>query len=266
MKRDSTSVDSRRTCGYRCGYRCGDRCGDRCGHRCGDRCGHRCGDRCGYRWSGGLPPNLGVEVETPGREPTLLEDRLHDVGGQQGVGREHVRVPAEHRLVAVGVDRAELATRGGGGDLVLTRVARHHAVVGLEIEREAARQPKVVEEAESRLGVVVVLVRRRLARLGLEQQLPLEADGVGEVGRELEELRVVLQLLLVLGVQQAHVAVAASPEDKVLAAEAVRDLEPLLDLRGGAAECGRVGVGRRAVHVPIEKVPAVLSKTRRDHK
>ena len=94
--------------------------------------------------------------------------------------------------------------------------------------------------------VVVVLVLGRLHRLGLDQQLALEADLVLVLGDEVQEPGELGALAAQVRVEERVVALAAAPQDVVLAAEPQRDLEHVLDLRRGVGEDLRVGVGRRA--------------------
>lgn len=209
----------------------------------------------------------------------------------------------------------------------------------LQVEREALSQPEAVEEAEGRLGVKVVLVARRLARLRLEEQLrkgatarcaaaqlvsgvrtcqsvaqrtqrtqpldaetaemdavrhvlrgglwrgraggaarrgavstlirgawghlALEPDLVRIVGREAEELGVVLELLTVQRVEQAHVAIAPSPHDEIRATEAEGDVQALLHLYGAddvpwlVGGCAGRGVRRARCHPRVGRFMAM---------
>ena len=75
------------------------------------------------RFSLNLEANHGTLAGHSGEhevEAALLDDALHCVRGERRVGREHVRIPPEQHLVAVGVDRAELALAARGFDLVLS--------------------------------------------------------------------------------------------------------------------------------------------------
>ena len=94
--------------------------------------------------------------------------------------------------------------------------------------------------------VVVVLVLGRLHRLGLDQQLALEADLRLVLGDEVQEPGELVALPPEVRVEQGVVALAAAPQDVVLPAEALGDLEHVLDLRRGEGEHLGIGVGRRA--------------------
>ena len=80
---------------------------------------------------------------------------------------------------------------------MLARVAGQGAVVRLEVERVLPDEAVVLEEAEGRLRVEVVLMGHRLARLGLEEELACEADLLLVLGEGAEEVRVVGILLRV---------------------------------------------------------------------
>ena len=66
-----------------------------------------------------LAAHLGVEIEAAGREAAGLQDVIERRDEFGRVVGELVGVPARLVVVAVGVDRAENAERGGRGDLVL---------------------------------------------------------------------------------------------------------------------------------------------------
>mmetsp|Transcript_2506 Transcript_2506/g.7224 ORF Transcript_2506/g.7224 Transcript_2506/m.7224 type:complete len:416 (+) Transcript_2506:80-1327(+) len=202
---------------------------------------------------GRLAAHLCVEVEPAGREPALLEYDVHDVRGEADVVREHVRVPAEHGLVPVGVDGAQLAKGGRHGRLVLARVPRERAVVRLEVERKLVLQPVLPQEAEDRGRVVVVLMRHWLARLGLEQQRAAEADLVLVLGHHREEAGEVVELEPHVRVEDRLVALAAAPEHVVLPAQPVRHLEALLDRGRSTREHRRVRIRGGAIHVPARR-------------
>jgi hypothetical protein len=106
------------------------------------------------------------------------------------------------------------------------------------------------EEAVDRGDVVVVLVLRRLLRLRLQEEQPVEADAVLVLGDKGQEARQLLFLPSQVGIQQGLVALAPAPQHVVGAAQPVRRLEHGLDLRSGEGEDLRVGVGRGAGGVP----------------
>ena len=77
--------------------------------------------------------------------------------------------------------------RDGVGDLVVERMPGERRVVGLDVEAVLVLEPVPDEEAMDRRRVVVVLVLRRLHRLGLDEQRALEPDPVLVLGDEVEE-------------------------------------------------------------------------------
>ena len=71
----------------------------------------------------------------------------------------------------------------------------------------------------------------RLLGLGLDVEGLVEADLLFEVDSHLEEAAEVIDLTLHVGVPEGRVAFAATPEGVPFAAEVVRHLDRLLDLR-----------------------------------
>ncbi|KAJ8552584.1 hypothetical protein ON010_g9962 [Phytophthora cinnamomi] len=196
----------------------------------------------------GLAAHLGVEVEASGREAADLDELLHDEHGLLLVHEELVRVPADERVARVAVHGAQHLVAGGVVDVVLVVVARERRVVGLDVELEVVLQAVGVQEGDDRGGVVVVLVLHGLARLGLDEELEGGAQLLLVGHHELEEGGHVVQLHLHVGVEDALEALAAAPEDEVLAAQLERDLHGLLDARRRVREHLHVRVGAGAVH------------------
>ena len=87
--------------------------------------------------------------------------------------------------------------------------------------------------------VEIVLVLGRFLRLGLEVELPVEADLLGVVDGHVHELGQVVDLALHVGVPQVLIAFAAAPEGVAVAAELLGHFDGLLHLRRGVGE----GVG-----------------------
>jgi hypothetical protein len=75
------------------------------------------------------------------------------------------------------------------------------------------------QEGDAAGDVEVVLVLGRLLRLGLDEELALEADALGVVDRHVDERGEVVLLALQVGVEERLVTLAAAPEDVVFAAE-----------------------------------------------
>ena len=93
-----------------------------------------------------------------------------------------------------------------------------------------------------RRHVVVVLVLGRLHRLRLDEQLAREPDPVLVLGDEVQEPGELGTLAPQVGVEQRVVALAAAPQDVVLATKPVGHLEHVLDLGGGVGEDLRIRV------------------------
>ena len=126
-------------------------------------------------------------------------------------------------------------------DLVLVGVAGQVGVVAFQVQLEDVGQVVVAQELDGGGGIEVVLVQRRLLRLRLDQELGLKADFLGVICAHVEELGDVVGLALHLGVPQVLVAFAATPEHVVLGAQALADLQALLELATGVG----VDVGER---------------------
>ena len=177
-------------------------------------------------------------------------------------------------VAPVRVDAAEHPVADRVGDLVVEAVTGQRRVVRLQVELVLALEAVPDEEAVHRGRVAVVLVLRRLVRLRLDEQQPLEADLVLVLRDERQEPGELAVLVGEVRVEQRVVALAAAPQDVVLAAEPVRRLEHQLDLGGGEGEDLRVRVRRGAGHVArvpeqVRRAPqeadAGLGHARLDH-
>merc|ERR1740129_2165327 len=195
----------------------------------------------------GLPPQLAVEVVAARRDAALLQDDEHAEQRLARVRGELVRVPAEVGLTRVAVHGAEHAEGRGHAEVVLVVVARQRRVVRLDVDLEVLLQAVGAQEADDRLGVVVVLVRRRLPRLRLDEQLVGGADLLLVLDAHPEEGGEVVELGPDVRVERRLEALAAAPEDVVGGAKLVGDLQHLLGLRAGVREGREVRGRRRAV-------------------
>ena len=74
-------------------------------------------------------------------------------------------------------------------------------------------------------------MNRRLARFGLDIELPLEANRLLEIHRHVQEVREMFALALHVGVEERGVTLTAAPEDIALATKSMRDFDGLLYLR-----------------------------------
>ena len=128
-------------------------------------------------------------------------------------------------------------------DLVVEAVAGQRRVVGLDVDAILVLEPVADEEAVDGRHVVVVLVLGRLHRLRFDQELAAEPDAVLVLRDEVQEPGELGALALEVRVQERVVALAAAPQDVVLATEALGHLEHVLDLRRGVGEHLGVGVG-----------------------
>ena len=123
-------------------------------------------------------------------------------------------------------------------------VPGERGVVGLDVQLVLVFEAVAGQEAVDGGGVVVVLVLGRLLGLGLDEQHALEADLGLVLGHQVQETGELLALSSQVGVQEGVVALTAAPQDVVRAAQSLRDLEHVADLRGRVGEDLRVGVGR----------------------
>ena len=131
--------------------------------------------------------SLASKLKPPGAMPPAR--RISYSGSDEVLDRvrELVGVPAVLRVAAVGVDAAQHPVGGRERDLVVEAVAGQRGVVRLDVDPVLALEAVADEEAVDGRDVVVVLVLGRLHRLGLDEQLALEADLVLVLGDEVQE-------------------------------------------------------------------------------
>ena len=198
---------------------------------------------------GGVAAQLGVEVGSAVAEAAVADNLQHGLCELEVVHRELVGVPAVLGVAAVGVDGTEHPVVHRHRELMLKGVAGEGRVVDLDVDLEVLVKPVRAEEADDCLGVHVVLVLGRLHRFRLDEERALESLGACIVACGLEHVCKVVLLPLHLGVEQAHVAFASSPEYIVGAAELDGGVYGVLDLYGCACHHIEVRVGCRSVHV-----------------
>ena len=200
-------------------------------------------------WLEALAPALGVEVQSAGGESARGENLQHHLGGESRIGGEFVGVPAAVLRARVGIDRTKRARRATGGEFMLDGMTGERCVIGFDVQFEMSEQSELAQERKARRGVGVVLMHARLARLGLDVELPLEADRLLELNGHVQEMREMLALALHVGVEERGVALAAAPENISLAAEAVGDFDGLLHLRARVGKDLDARTGRGARHI-----------------
>src|SRR4029450_6421994 len=91
-------------------------------------------------------------------------------------GRERAGPPAGLRIAAVPVDAPEEAVRDRVRDLVLEAVSGQGRVVHLDVQLDLALETELLEKGVHRRCVIVVLMLRRLVRLGLDEERAAKAD------------------------------------------------------------------------------------------
>ena len=91
----------------------------------------------------------------------------------------------------------------------------------------------------------------RLHRLRLDQEGTLEAILAAIVTCHRQHHRQVILLTLHVGVQQAHIALTATPEDVVLSTQRDTSVDGVLDLRSGASHSGEIGIRSGTIHVTL---------------
>ena len=121
-------------------------------------------------------------------------------------------------------------------------------VIGFDVELERVGQAVPAQERDAVGGVEIILMDGRFLGLGLDQKLPAEPDLALVFDGEVKEFRQVVEFALEVGVVEIGVALAAAPEDVVLAAEFLGHFETLLHLGGGVGEDVGVAARRGAVH------------------
>src|SRR6266705_6499831 len=125
-----------------------------------------------------LPPDLGVEVETAGRETSTFQQFVKHQRKLGHIHRELIGIPAEQIIAAVDVERAQDSQGLGKRELLLERMAGENGVVLLDVELDVFQKIVALKEAIAGGNVEIVLVLGRLLGLGLDQDRPLETDSV----------------------------------------------------------------------------------------
>ena len=196
-----------------------------------------------------LATNASVEVQSARVKTTRTNDVVENDDRLLHIHGELVRIPSQHRIARVGVDRPKHALAAGEDDVVLVVVTRQGRVIRLDVELEVVLEVVLAEEADHRLRVVVVLVLGRLARLRLDQEREVGANLLLVVHRHAQETTQVIELLAGESVQDALITLTTAPEHVVLAAELLRDLHALLHLGRSIGKHVSIGVRGGAVHV-----------------
>ena len=165
--------------------------------------------------------SLASKLNAAGAEAAGAQDRRSIASvSSSTVVRELVGVPAEQRVAAVGVDRAEHARCAAATAISCWKVwPASVAWLASMLNLTSLLEAVAAQEGVDRGDVEVVLVLGRLLRLGLDQERALEADLVLVLDHQVQEAAELVVLAPQVGVEQRVVALAAAPEHVVLAAE-----------------------------------------------
>jgi len=131
------------------------------------------------------------------------------------------RIPTQQRIPRVGIDRTQHAVRARHGNVVLGLVSRQRGVIGFNVQFKVIRKSVLVQKAERRLGVVVVLVLGGFARFGFEEELKGVALLLLVLDGHAIERRHVVAFLFEVRVQEGLVTLATAPKDVIQASELV---------------------------------------------
>ena len=134
---------------------------------------------------------------------------------------------------------------------MLEGVASQRSVVHLDVHLEVLVKSVSAEEAAYGLGVHVVLVLGRLHGLRLDEECALESLAASIVAGHSQHRSHMFLLTLLIGVEQAHVALTSAPEHIVLTAELNGSVDGILYLNDSAGYDVEVGVSRSTVHIAL---------------
>mmetsp|Transcript_1161 Transcript_1161/g.2911 ORF Transcript_1161/g.2911 Transcript_1161/m.2911 type:complete len:431 (-) Transcript_1161:190-1482(-) len=205
---------------------------------------------------GALAAELAIKVVASGGNASLLDDDEHAQESLPGVRRKLIGVPAKVRLPCIAVDRPEHPAGRSHAEVVLVVVARQGGVVGLNVELELLLEPIAVQEPNDGLSIVVILVRHRLAWLGLDTELCVETDFLLVVHSHPEECCHVVHLISNLGVERRHEALTSTPENVVGGTQFLANIQHFLRLSAAIREGIKVRSCGSTILVPVvrEKV------------
>ena len=200
---------------------------------------------------GGVAARLGIEVRTAVLETTAADNLHHSLNEFEVVNGELVGIPSVLIVATVGVDGAQHTVVHGHGQFVFECMSSQSRVVHLDVHFEILVQPVCLQEADDGLRVHVILMLGGLHRLRLHKEGTLKATGTGIVAGHAQHRGQVFLLAFLVGVEQAHVALAATPEDVVRSAQLDGGVDGILDLHGGTGYDVEVGVRGSAVHIAL---------------
>ena len=128
-------------------------------------------------------------------------------------------------------------------------MAGESGVVHFDVNLEVLVETMCFQEADHGFGVYIVLMFGGFHRLWLDQECTGETFGAGIVAGHGQHGCQMFLFALLVGIEQAHVAFAASPEHIVLSAKCNCSVDSVLYLHGGTCHNVEIGVGGCSVHV-----------------
>ena len=134
---------------------------------------------------------------------------------------------------------------------MLKGMAGECGVVDLDVYLEVVLQVVSAQEAYYRLYIDIILVLGRLHGLGFDEEGAGEPLGAGIVACSGKHLSQMFLLTLHIGVEQAHITLASTPEHVILTTQFDGGVDGVLDLHGSASHYIEVGIGGSTVHIAL---------------
>ena len=134
---------------------------------------------------------------------------------------------------------------------MLEGVTGKRCVVHFDVHLEVLVEFVCLEETDNGLCIDIVLMFGGLHRLGLDEESSLETLCTSIVASHGQHGCHVLLFTLHIGVQEAHITLATTPEDIVGTAQLDGSIDGILNLHNGTGYNIEVGIGACAIHVAL---------------
>ena len=186
---------------------------------------------------------LASKVSPPLPSPALLQNHQHRHSCIVEVCWKLIRIPAQQEIAPIRINAAKLAGDRSYGQFVLKCMPRQGGVIRLDVELEMIEQFILAQESQCCCRVGIILMRRWLFRLRLNQELSFKADILFVINRHVQKTGKLLLLVLHVRIQEGVISFTSAPEYIVFATKLMCGINCSFYLGGSVGEhmCIRVG-------------------------
>ena len=191
-----------------------------------------------------------IEIDASCPESSCLKYNKHGFGCLIDIGRELIRIPSVLVISLVGIYASYHIIAGCNLEIVGKGVACQCRMVYFNIQLEVLVETIVLQEADNRCCIVIVLVLGGFHRLRFNEEGSRKALLPSVIACLCKHHGQMIEFPLHIGVVKTRIPFASSPENIVIPSESYSRINCILKLDSRICENRKIGIGGSTVHIP----------------